>query len=211
MVNRKAYQERYVKHQARKKSQITESVGAKVAKPYDPLIVHKILSRRRSQRVFSSEPIADEHRDKILASAMFAPNSCNRHGICMKVVRERRDKELLGGLLVGGVGWVHRADTIVLFLADPIAYASPNEKEFMHYCDVGFKAMTMWLTAESYGIGACYINPNLVNREVFMGTFGTVLEDRMIHPFIFCGALALGNYEKRALPSERPSVEDSIL
>jgi nitroreductase len=168
-----SYQDRYLRHQARKKLQL-------------------LLAFRRSQRVFNGKPIDDNVFHDILFTATTSPSSCNRHGLKLKVIRERRDKELLGGLLVGGVGWVHRADRIILFLADPVAYASPNEKEFMHYADVGFTALPMWLMAEGYGLGAAYINPNLVNKAVFDEYFGKGL--------IFCGALALGHYEEGYRP-----------
>lgn len=199
------YQRRYLAHQKRKRAQITESIGVRIPPFSDYETVRKVLKRRRSQRVFTSEPIGEKVLAKILDGAMLCPNSCNRHGIQLSVIRVRRNKELLGGLLVGGVGWVHRADTVVLFIADPVAYASPNEKEFMHYCDVGFKAMAMWLTAESVGVGACYINPNLVDKEIFNEHFVPMKDG------IFCGALALGHYEKRALPPERTDVQETII
>lgn len=181
-----SYQERYQRHQARKKLQL-------------------ILGARRSQRIFTSEAIPEPVFQDILSAATTAPSSCNRHGLKMRVVRERREKELLGGLLVGGVGWIHRADRIILFLADPAAYASPNEKDFMHYCDVGFTALPMWLVAESHGLGVAYINPNLVDAEVFNTKFGKGL--------IFCGALVIGNYEKghRPEPSEVGSLKEMLI
>jgi len=202
-----AYQSRYLDHQAKKKRQLTESEGEK-GKPYtntERKVLTSLLARRRSQRVFTSEPIEDGVRQRILDSAASAPNSCNRHGLGLKVVTDRREKELLSGLLIGGIGWIHRADTIVLFLADPDAYKSPNEKDFMHYCDVGFTAMAMWLTAETYNVGAAYINPNIAHTDVFQAKFA--------HERIFCGALVLGRYEqgKRALQAKLPATGDIII
>jgi len=201
------YQERYLDHQAKKKRQLTESEGEK-GKPYtntERKVLTSLLSRRRSQRVFTSEPIDNGVRQRILDSATTAPNSCNRHGLGLRVVTDRREKELLSGLLIGGIGWIHRADTIVLFLADPEAYKSPNEKDFMHYCDVGFTAMAMWLTAETYNVGAAYINPNIHYRDVF--------EAKFAQGRIFCGALVLGRYEqeKRALQAKFPATGDIII
>lgn len=198
------YQQRYVAHQARKKQQITENVG-ELLNDWEPLSqpLYAALERRRSQRLFSGLDIAPEALQRVLEAGSWAPSSCNRHGIGIKAVEGRDEKELLGGLLVGGVGWMHRAHTVFLLLADPVAYASPNEKAFMHYCDAGFLAMSMWLAAEAEGLGACYINPNIKHKDVFDEQFG---KGR-----IFVGALCVGRYEKRVLPAERVPVNEILL
>lgn len=167
--------------------------------------IQALLAGRRSQRVFNNELLDEADVADILLAATTAPNSCNRHGIKMKVIDDRRDKELLSGVLVGGVGWIHRAQKIILFLADPVAYASPNEKDFMHYCDVGFMAMAMWLVAESKGIGVAYINPNVYWKAE--------LEALSQGNYIFCGALVLGNYDmdKRAIASEPGKLTDMLI
>lgn len=199
-----AYQTRYLAHQKRKKEQITEGVG-ELLNHWEPLSkpVYAALERRRSQRLFSGQPIAPEAVQRVLEAGSWAPNSCNRHGIGIKLVDDRDDKELLGGILVGGVGWMHRANIVLLLLADPVAYASPNEKAFMHYCDAGFLAMSMWLAAEAEGLGACYINPNIKHKDIFDQKFGLGR--------IFCGALCIGSFEKRVLPAQRVAVSDIVL
>jgi len=200
------YQDRYLAHQARKRAQLSVGEGEPYKKPKltTALAVEEVLRSRRSQRVFVSDPVDETVINKILDTITYSPNSCNRHGIQIRVVRDRPTKDLLSGLLVGGVGWVHRADTVVLFLADPDAYKSPNEKEFMHYCDVGFSAMAMWTMAEAHGVGAAYINPNIrqEHKEIFKGMFGDG---------IFCGALALGAYERKALEAQHPTLNDCVL
>lgn len=199
------YQDRYIKHQEKKKRQLMYSEGVRSTPIKANASLEAVLNARRSQRVFNGEKLTDKELNKILAAATTAPNSCNRHGLKMKVIKERDQKELLGGLLVGGVGWIHRADTIVLFLADMTAYASPNEKKFMHYCDVGFTATQMWLTAESLNIGASYINPNVKHQEVFNLIFGKGL--------VFCGALVLGKYDRsrRARKADPGDLKDMLI
>lgn len=200
------YQERYLKHQAKKKEQLAIGKGEKCTPLPTNATLQRVLSFRRSQRVFNGENIPDSVFNQILESATTAPNSCNRHGIRMKVVAERYDKEFVSGLLIGGVGWIHRADKIVSFWADKTAYASPNEKAFMHYCDVGFTAMNMWLTAESLNVGASYINPNTAHPDVLAKYFGA-------SNHIFCGALVFGYYDKdkRAVKSEPGDLKDMML
>lgn len=201
-VARDSYQGRYERHQARKKRQLMLSEGAEEKEEAKGML--ESLELRRSQRVFNSNPVTQEQLDTILHVSTIAPSSCNRHGLKLKVVRDRKEKELLGGILVGGVGWVHRADTIILLLADPIAYKSPNEREFMHYADSGFTAMSMWLAAESEGLGACYVNPNISHKDIYDYKYGE---------FIFCGALAIGNYDKecRATKSEPGQLPEMLI
>lgn len=195
------YQTRYEAHQAKKKNQLAFGDGDLQYKKYtkrEQNTVQTVLDNRRSQRVFNTQPITEKELTDILSQANKAPSSCNRHGINITIIRERHDKEFLNGILVGGVGWVYRADTILLFIADPKAYASPNEKDFMHYCDVGFTAMPMWYKAESLNIGASYINPNI--REDFKKYFYDRYGDG-----IFVGALALGKYDRKAKEAVHPS------
>ena len=199
------YQSRYLAHQAKKKEQMTgQGEEPQHLSEYMPVVAEKLLTHRRSQRLFNSEPIPGEILDKIIGAATYAPNSCNRHGVRLLTVIDRTEKTLLSGILVGGAGWVHRADTVVLFIADPDAYKSPNEKDFMHYCDVGFTAMNMWLMAEAHNVGACYINPNImpVNKPIFTERFGEG---------IFCGALALGNYDIRVTRADHPDIENIMI
>lgn len=192
------YQERYLAHQAKKKEQLMFSKGEKPKKITD------VIKQRRSQRIFNAQELADKDLQTILESATYAPNSCNRHGVRLKVVTDRTEKNLLNGILVGGVGWCYRAQAVVLLIADPQAYKSPNEKDFMHYCDAGFTAMNMWLTAEQLGVGACYINPNIMpnNQVLFAERFG--------HG-VFCGALALGHYDIRVHAPDYPNLKELML
>lgn len=201
------YQQRYLSHQRRKKKQLT--VGER-GKPVDygaeQQINHTLLlTNRRSQRTFTREEIPSDILTDILESATYAPSSCNRHGIELLPIREQDKKELLSGLLVGGVGWIHRADTIVLLMANPDAYKSPYEKDFMHYCDAGFTAMNIWLKAESLNVGAAYVNPNI--REENQVTFSQHFEDGNI----FCGAMVLGYPDGRPDQADHPELVDILL
>ena len=200
------YQKRYIAHQAKKKEQLAHNVGSPYEKRSEANFedLRGILESRRSQRLFNKEEITEDELNKLLDLARKAPSSCNRHGIKLLTVMAQDDKDLLTGLLVGGIGWVHRAQIIILFMADESAYKSPNEKDFMHYCDVGFLASYLWLTAESLNIGAAYINPNIrnTNKYIFQERFGDG---------IFCGALALGKYDLKALEPDYPSVDEILL
>jgi len=184
-----SYQERYQKHQARKKAQLTTPITRKKIKytNKEKKGFFNILNNRKSQRVFNGEPISTDVTLKLHQALGTCPSSCDRKAINLKWITERQDKEILSGLLVGGVGWINRADKILLLFADPVAYKAPGEIDFMPYLDAGVVIQTAYLATEALGIGCCFVNPNIRNdnKEFFKARFG----DK-----IFCGALILGNY-----------------
>jgi len=183
------YQQRYTAHQKRKAESLTSSYGKKV-KPLSKKesdTFFKILKRRSSQRVFNNDPIDIK---PILEAIKTAPSSCNRQGVYAIIISKRDDKDLLSGLLVGGTGWIYRAQVILLLVADMIAYKNPAEKDTMPFLDAGVLIQTVYLTAEAMNIGCCFVNPNIreSNREFFKKRFLKENE-------LFCGALVLGNYD----------------
>jgi nitroreductase len=200
------YQKRYLEHQARKKAQITQAQGSE-PEPIGELGLLQIQGRRVSQRLFNSKPLPPEVVGRILSGALTAPSSCNRRAVKVKIVEDKATKEFLSGVLVGGVGWIHRAHTILLLAADMDAYKSPGERDFMPYLDAGFMAQNMWLIAESQDVGCVYVNPNIRSENIHLFYERLNLKPGMR----FCGALALGYYDIRCLPSDKPSIEDLLL
>jgi len=184
------HQERYLAHQKRKAEMFQSSYGIKNFRVYDDYereIFETILKNRSSQRAFNREPVDVE---RILELADYRPSSCDRRSVEIKVIESRDDKDLLGGLLVGGTGWIHRADKILLFVAWKDAYKSPAEKEFMSYIDAGVLAQTIYLICESLNVGSCYVNPNVreQNKEFFHERF-------ISEGYQYVGCMAIGNYD----------------
>jgi len=184
------YQERYLSHQRRKAEMFTSTYGTDKFKVYNKKeqgVFIEVLKSRRSQRAFNRVPVDIK---PILELAEYRPSSCDRRSVQIKVVESRDEKDLLGGLLVGGTGWVHRADKILLFLAWKDAYKSPTEKEFMSYIDAGVLAQTLYLICEAMNVGACYINPNV--RE----SNKTFFHEKFIpEGYQYVGCMALGHYD----------------
>jgi nitroreductase len=189
------YQERYLVHQSHKKGQLAHSTGDEF-KPHhkDVLAAFKELTRdRRSQRVFDG-PVSEEVLASVLDDLAQTPSSCNRQAVSIKVVESRTEKELLSGIMVGGVGWCHRADKILLLLADPLAYK--ENLPYMPFLDAGVIIQQAYLSCEAHNVGCCFINPNVreENQAIFKERFS---------PLIFCGALAIGAYSLKAKPSPK--------
>ncbi len=143
------YQERYLKHQLDKKEELI-----------------KIMKERHSNRRFDDKPIPQEIIDELISVVELAPSSCDRKAIKVEVITDRDKKALLGGILVGGVGWIHRAPAILLITADPKAYKAEGEIKFMPYLDGGVVSQQLALTATSLGIHGCFANPNIRDFNV---------------------------------------------
>jgi len=176
------YQKRYEAHQKRKKTHLM-----------------CLLNIRSSQRVFNDKPVEDWKVECLLEYMAKVPSSCGREAIYGTVESDRDEKEVLGAFLVGGVGWVHRADKIILLFAKREAYKATNEIEFMPYLDAGAVLETAYLVCEDMGIGCCFVNPNIreINKSIFLQRFSPYKND------IFCGALAIGYYDKKSKPSKK--------
>jgi nitroreductase len=164
------YQSRYLAHQLKKKE-----------------VLKRIIEERHSTREFSGEEIDIETIESILNSIEHCPSSCDRQAISITLIEDRDHKDLLGGLLVGGTGWIHRADKILLIFANADAYK--EKLVFMPFLDAGVVIYHLYLMAEYFDLKACYVNPNI--RIHNLAEFQIMFGDG-----IFCGAMALG-YEKK--------------
>lgn len=162
------YQARYTAHQERKRHTLIE-----------------IMRQRHSDRMYAPRPVSEQDRAAIREAADLAPSSCDRRGVTTTEVYDRDRLALLGGLLVGGVGWVHRAPVVFLLIADPVAYKAGNEVEFMPFLDAGAMAENMMLRATDIGLATAFINPSIrdTNRDHFRAVFGEG---------VFCGAVVAG-------------------
>ena len=176
------YQKRYKAHQKRKKSLL------------------ELLDSRSSQRIFNGKEIEDWKLEFLLESMAKVPSSCGRQAVYANVISDRTKKELLGAFLVGGVGWIHKSDKIILLSAALKAYKAGDEIKFMPYLDAGAVLATAYLVCEELGIGCTFCNPNVreENMVLFLQKFGDPTG-------IFCGALAIGYYDKKAkvLPKKK--------
>jgi len=162
------FQDRYLAHQKRKKEVLLE-----------------IMRERHSERMFSDEDVPMQLVEELVEAGTLAPSSCDRRGVEIEIISDRDRKELLGGVLVGGVGWVHRAKHVLTFFGDPLAYKAGDEVDRNPYLDTGVMVQNIGLLATASGLSGCFINPSVreVNRDHFQNVFGNG---------VFCGAYALG-------------------
>jgi len=198
------FQKRYLEHQQHKKEQLISNYGENY-KEHDRDIKNayiELIRGRRSQRIFNTENITEQELDFILDCLVESPSSCNRQVISVKIVEDRNSKELLGGLLVGGAGWCHRANKIILLFANMEAYK--EKLAYMPYLDSGVMIFNIYLACESLNIGCCFINPNIreENKKIFEYRFGDKL---------FCGVVVIGHYDKKSKYSPKIDRNEIVL
>jgi len=181
------YQERYLAHQKRKLLMLSKRKETYTDQEIDSFLM--ILRNRRSQRVFNEQPIGMIDIIGICQAIDLAPSSCDRRAITVTLVNDKERKDKLSEFLVGGRDWLQNADTILLLLADMIAYKSPAEVDYMPYLDAGVIVENIYLAGEALGIGVCFVNPNV--RKSDLEAFNKLFVDK---GFRFCGAVALGYY-----------------
>ena len=187
------YQKRYLEHQKRKTESLKNDKGI-LPDTYtkkEAEIFFKILEGRHSQRTFNNEEVSEHELYQIERATRTTPSSCDRRAVFTKPIIRREDKEMLSGLLVGGVGWAYRGQAILLLFADMNAYKNPVEQSYMPYLDAGVMIQTVYLAAEALNLGCCFVNPNVrvENERFFKSRFD--IDDNLL----FCGALVIGKYD----------------
>lgn len=167
-----------------------------------------LIKERHSNRRFSDEQVSDEHLEAILDALCHCPSSCDRFGVRVKIIQDRDDKALLNGLLVGGTGWIYRAPTVLLLLANPEAYKggdNGDEVNYNSYLDAGVMAQTAMLVATSLGLHTAFVNPQvrLKDRDYF--------HQRFANDLIFCGAVAIGHPHPELIKKTRRLLDNILI
>ncbi len=141
------------------------------------------MRKRHSDRVFSDERVSFDELKTIVDAVNMVPSSCDRQGVYLKTESHRNGKEILGGLLVGGVGWIHRANKILLIFASKEAYK--ENLFYMPYLDAGVVIQQIYLVCTAIKLKCCYVNPNV--RTMNVPHF-----EKLYGRDVFCGAMAIG-------------------
>ena len=167
------YQERYLEHIENKmhreqKKHLYEVDAIKG--------VYEVIENRKSIRRFNGRGLSDSIYTIIQKAIDTSPSSCNRKGIYAVQVSPGYAERVL----VGGANWISKADKVFFLYGAKECYKNPKEIAYMPYLDAGFIGQNIYLLCELYGVGCCYVNPNL--REPIESND------------YFCGAVAVGNY-----------------
>lgn len=154
-------QQRYLMHQGKNKA------GELAA----------IMKQRHSNRIFDKAEVPTELVNELSDICKYTPSSCDRRAIRLKLITERDDKDLLGGLLVGGTGFIHRVPAIFLLFGDRDSYKAGDppgsEVNYNLPLDSGIIVNQLWLYAISKGLHATFVNPQIRerNKDYFYNSF----------------------------------------
>ena len=147
--------------------------------------VVKVIKKRTSLRKFDSRDISKQHLDTIIEGAMRAPTAGNAMYYSILVVKDQETKNILSKTC-DNQPFIANAPVVLVFLADVqrwydyyeccnvkeycevngIKYKGPGKADFLLACnDAIIAAQNAVITAESLGIGSCYIGDVMENYE----------------------------------------------
>lgn len=150
----------------------------------------RLIDQRMSLRRYASRPIAPEHVEAILHSALRAPTAANMMLYSIVQVEDQAKKDRLAETC--GHAFIAQAPLVLLFLADMqrwydyyessgvpqfceaqgLPYQTPQASNLMmSCCDALIAAQTTVIAAESLGIGSCYIGDILGHCEAHRALF----------------------------------------
>lgn len=169
-----------------------------------------LMKERHSNRRFNTDmTVSRELVDELLECVKHCPSSCDRHGVRIRIVTERNEKDVLDGLLVGGTGWVYRAPYVFLLMADPVAYKADGgrELEYNAYIDAGVMLQQLSLMATAQGLHCAIINPNIrdENKEFFYQRF---TPEDWTEGAQFCGAFVFGYPHQEPIEKHRNLIDN---
>ncbi len=130
----------------------TEIEEAGAGKEQYPL--HHLLSKRRSTRAFSDQPVEPEKLFSILEAARWAPSASNMQPWRFIVARKEQaeDYNRLANLLVeGNKLWAEKAPVLILSVAQVVNPVTQKVNRFALH-DVGQAAANLTVQATSLGI-----------------------------------------------------------
>jgi len=151
----------------------------------------KLIQNRRSLRAYSSQPIDEETKQKIIKGAIRAPTGGNMMTYSILEVADPQNKSKLISTC-NDLSFIAKAPLVLIFLADmqrwydyyqysnvqemctrmKVEFQPPKEGDlFLAICDAIIAAQNACIVAESLGMGTCYIGDIIehieIHREMF--------------------------------------------
>jgi len=173
--------------------------------------IEEIIMNRRSVRKFNDKPITDDELSAIIEAGRWAPTGGNCQTVHFLVITNKdvletlrlRVKEAFSDMALSDDQYVSIQNSIKLakqgnYVYDynaPVLIVVSNRRGYPNaIADSACALQNMMLTAESMGIGSCWINQ-----------LHWLDENRLIRAYLeplglgtdetICGAVALGNYD----------------
>ena len=120
----------------------------------------KFVNARHSIRQYDASPVAMELLEKAISMAIQSPSACNRQGIRVYVLDDKKVRDRVLNVQNGNRGWRDQPDKVLLVTANVEYYKEARERNGV-YVDGGLFAMSLVYGLHSLGLGTCCLNLNL--------------------------------------------------
>ena len=182
----------------------------------------EIIKNRRTIRAYKPIPLSQEEIDTIVYGAMRAPTAGNMMLYSIIQVTEQKNKEKLA-ITCDNQPHIAKSPLVLIFLADMqrwwdyfqfskvsnlckemgIKFETPQESDLLlACCDALIAAQNAVITAESLGIGSCYIGDIMENIEIHREMFNL---PKWVFPItMVCFGYPKGEKEKIPLKERFP-------
>lgn len=183
----------------------------------------EIIKKRRTIRAYKPIPLSQQEIDTIIYGAIRAPTAGNMMLYSIIQVTEQKKKEKLA-ITCDNQPHIAKAPLVLIFLADMqrwwdylkisktpelcekinIKFETPQESDLLlACCDALIAAQNAVITAESLGIGSCYIGDIMENIEIHREMFNLT---KWVFPItMVCFGYPKGDKEKIPLKERFPT------
>jgi nitroreductase len=110
----------------------------------------ELITRRRSVRQYTDEPIAPEEVKQIMRAALLAPTSKNNRSWQFVLVEDKADLQKLSQSKPSGAAFVENCALAIVILTDNETSEAPVE-------DSSIAATFIQLQAEDLNLGSCWV------------------------------------------------------
>lgn len=114
----------------------------------------ELIRRRRSVRLYSSDPVSAEDLERILKAGLLAPSSRNIRPVELITVTDRSTLEALSRCKSGGSAMLAQASCAIVVLGDTL-------RSDVWIEDASIAMTYMQLQAVDLGIGSCWVQCRL--------------------------------------------------
>lgn len=187
-----------------KKEEKEDNIKESVASSSDD--IEKIVKERRSVRVWKDIKLERKEIEKLLDTAKWAPNSCNRQLWKVLIIEKEEEKKYLE--LICYQPFIFKAPMVLVSFIKIEEYG--KEEENYGYLDTGAFLQNFLLLAHSKGLGCCWVG--IKHSEEYTKNFDEFCKSFNIpRGYIPTSIIPLGYPEKTPYAPPRKSISEILI
>lgn len=101
------------------------------------MTVKEAISKRRSIRKYTDQPVSGEHLLELIEAARLSPSGCNSQPWRFRLVTDREDIAWFGGPATAGQRWVGKAGAVIVCCVDTSAYLCDSRASIRALSEAG--------------------------------------------------------------------------